>query len=110
MKFFPTMPLRTLYLLHAERMKRGDLIDQLLKMMVPDPHEIDSWVMAVFAEDPNDEELQTRIFLVFGGLKDCAESVAGCLTRKPKPSARLRILSFQGQVPEIDCRANDFCF
>lgn len=106
------MNLRTL--LHAERsinMKRAELVKYIMKLSVPDPDELDAWAMGIFEEDPEDGDCLTRQFVVFGKLKDCAEAVAGCLTRKQKPpTASMRILSFQGEVPEIECRSNDFCF
>jgi hypothetical protein len=101
------MNLREL-ILHAD-MTRGQLVKYIMTMSCPDPDEIDQWAMGLFEADPDDECLIRR-FVVFGPLKDCADAVAGCLTRKHPDCSRMRILSFQGKVPEIDCRENDFCF
>lgn len=92
-------------------MERDRLVQHIIKQAQPDPKQSDQWAMGVFKEDPDEESL-TRIFVAFGRLRDCAEAVAGCLTRKPKlpPAVRTRILSFQGEVPAIDCRENDFSF
>ena len=106
------MNLRT-QLLHDDRylnMKRAELVKHIMRQTCPDPDEIDAWAMGVFTEDPDDAECLTRVFVVFGQLEDCAAAVAGCLRRQFPGSSRLRILSFQGEVPEIDCRLNDFCF
>ena len=107
------MTLQTL-LLNGERsgdLRRDEIVRQIMKLTQPDPDEIDFWALGLFHEDPDEDHL-TRQMVVFGTLATCADAVAGCLARKPKlpRSSRMRILFAQGEVPEIDCRANDFCF
>ena len=105
------MKSRTLLLNHPEHLNRGEIARHITRRIRPDPKEADAWAVGVFKLDP-DEDCQTRLFAAFGTLKDCADAVAGCLTRKPKlPSpSRLRLLFAQCDTSEIECRSNDLCF
>jgi hypothetical protein len=104
------MNTRPLILNQIQNLKRAALVKHILTMTVPDPEEIDAWVMGIFEEDQKDDDCLSRRFVVFGRLQDCADAIAGLLSRKPKPSAsKMRLVSRQGEVNEIDCRSNDFC-
>jgi hypothetical protein len=109
----PDMMSRTLLLRAAGgalTMKRDQLLSYIMKITRPEPGEADAWAIGVFKEDPDEESL-TREFVAFGGLKDCADAVAGCLSRAPKLlRSRMRIVSIQGQIDAIDCRSTDFSF
>jgi hypothetical protein len=104
------MNTRPLLLSQIENLKRNELVKHIMTMTVPDASEIDSWAMGIFEEDPKADDCLERRFVVFGKLQDCVGAVAGCLSRQPKPSAsKLRLVSRQGEVNEIDCKSNDFC-
>jgi hypothetical protein len=99
-------------LLNPEHLKRNAIVKHILTMTVPDPEEIDAWVMGLFEQDdPKDDDCLSRRFVVFGPLRECAAAIAGFISREPKPSAsKLRLLSRQGEVAEIECRSDDVCF
>ena len=89
---------------------REQLVHYITKVNRPKPGEPDAWSMGVFREDPDEDNL-TRKFFVYGSRKDCAEAVAGYLSRHTiLYRAGLRIVSFQGEVDAIDCRSTDFSF
>ena len=90
---------RAKQMLNARRAARTQSADKGRELRAPDVRVI-----------PPTRIASRGTFVVFGKLKDCADAVAGCLSRKPKlpRASRLRIEAIQCDPSVIDC--HDFCF